>query len=149
MPRPARGCRCLATPTPSGRRALDAATKRVVVEAKEAYIDAIRPPEDFGKVYHLRKLQWRASQPLFAVSLCKVLRAVRAYNDFSPTRVCKWISRPKYVGVSWTFGRENSPVLYATGDVGVLKALARSAKRSGRADEVNIRADGSLRLWWD
>jgi hypothetical protein len=46
-------------------------------------------------------------------------------------------------------GRENSPVLYVRGPRHSLEWLRQYAGKLMRADEVDYKPNGDLRLWWD
>jgi hypothetical protein len=69
------------------------------------------------------------------------------YGEFNAGRVGRIVERSAPSSCV-TLTREYSPAIYVRGPRSELQKIAK-ARRSLRADEVDFRPDGSLRLWWD
>lgn len=70
------------------------------------------------------------------------------YNEFKAERVAKWLT--KWSGeIEVQPAREYSVALYIKGPADVLAAMQKAAKRGTKADDFDLQADGTLRLWWD
>lgn len=129
-------------------------TRKHVTEAQTAYADAgDRDPTSASmwhrKLWH-RKLMWQPKDGFSPRDFRKLAEASipRGYNAFNATRVGTLIEQLAPSACT-TLSREHSPAVYLRGPQGELQKVARAAKRSLRADEVDFVEPGVLRLWWD
>lgn len=116
-------------------------------EIRKTFADCQSRYADFDVTKNIRRLDWKATQPVSGNEVREALSAicVDGYNAFDPVNVADAILTvdPEAEVI---VAREGSVCLYIKTTHNKLMMMALNNEA---ADEADVQTDGSIRFWWD
>lgn len=116
-------------------------------EIRKTYADCQSPYASFEVTSKIRRLDWKADEPVSGEDVREALNAacVSGYNEFDPVNVADAILTVDPEAKVY-IAREGSVCLYIKTEH---KKMMIRALKDEMADEQDIQNDGTIRFWWD